>query len=204
MPARHLEFLVEEPSMEAFLGAWLPRHLPESVEFDVRVFQGKQDLLGKLEARLRGYSRWLPDSWRIVILIDRDGDDCFGLKADLEDKARRAGFATRRSRPDDWRVVTCLAIEELEAWYFGEWRAVVEAYPRISANIASQASYRSPDTIAGGTWEAFERIMQRSGYFGGGLEKVKAARDVGAFILAERNRSPSFQNLIRALASAIG
>lgn len=36
-----------------------------------------------------------------------------------------------------------------------------QAYPKVKANIPSQAKYRSPDAIKGGTWEAFERVMKR-------------------------------------------
>lgn len=48
MSATHLEVLVEEPSMEAFLGALLPRLLPADRSFVVHPFQGKTDLMGKL------------------------------------------------------------------------------------------------------------------------------------------------------------
>ncbi len=78
---RHLEFLVEEPSMEAFLRELLPRLLPENCSFEIHPFQGKKDLLEKLEGRLRGYSSWLPEHWRIVVVVDRDGDDCRQLNA---------------------------------------------------------------------------------------------------------------------------
>ena len=54
MTGSHLEFLIEEPSMEAFLSVLLPRLFPDST-FAFRVFQGKKDMLGKLEARLQGY-----------------------------------------------------------------------------------------------------------------------------------------------------
>ncbi len=57
MAATHLVLLVEEPSMEAFLRALLPRLLPQDRTFEVHPSQGKRDLLGKLEARLRGYFR---------------------------------------------------------------------------------------------------------------------------------------------------
>ncbi len=53
MSARHLELLVEELSMEAFLRELLPRILPADRTFDIRAFQGKPDLLGKLENRRR-------------------------------------------------------------------------------------------------------------------------------------------------------
>ena len=73
--ARRLEFLIEEPSMEAFLQELLPRVLPEGCEFEFRVFQGKQDLLRKLEKRLLGYRDWLPAECRLVVAVDRDNDD---------------------------------------------------------------------------------------------------------------------------------
>ena len=37
--AQRLEFLVEEPSMEAFLRELLPRLLPEGCAFEIRVFR---------------------------------------------------------------------------------------------------------------------------------------------------------------------
>jgi len=70
---------VEEESAEAALLTILPRLLPES-EFQIIRFQGKQDMLRNLPVRLRGYSSWLPESWSILVLVDRDNDDCKELK----------------------------------------------------------------------------------------------------------------------------
>ena len=72
--ARRLEFLVEEPSMEAFLQELLPRLLPAGCSFDIRVFQGKHDLMRRLESRLRGYRNRLSDEFRLVVMVDRDQD----------------------------------------------------------------------------------------------------------------------------------
>ncbi|MDX9724338.1 MAG: DUF4276 family protein [Myxococcota bacterium] len=94
----------------------------------------------------------------------------------------------------DWALglLPQLPIEELEAWYFGDWEAVRTAYPRVKANVAQQASYRFPDAIKGGTWEAFERILQRAGYFKTGLRKLEAAKAIAAHLEPTRNSSPSF------------
>ena len=189
--------------MEAFLRALLPRLLPQDRTFEVRVFQGKRDLLKKLESRLRAYSRWLPEDHRIVVMVDRDNDDCHELKAQLEEAAAHAGLLTRsRAVERPWQLVNRVAIEELEAWYFGDWQAVRAAYPRVSANISNKAAYRDPDLIAGGTWEALERILKRHGYFTTGLRKVEAARAVAAHIEPARNRSQSFGHLVGAIAEA--
>ncbi len=86
-----------------------------------------------------------------------------------------------------------LAIEELEAWFFGDWDAVRAAYPRVSKVIPNQANYRDPDAIKGGTWEAFERVLQRAEYFQTGLRKIEAARAVAGHWQPDSNRSRSFR-----------
>ena len=117
----HIEFLLEEPSTEEALKAILPKILSNNVTFDFLVFEGKDDLLNNLAVRLKGY-RWIPDDWRIMVLIDEDRRDCRELKAYLERAAHEAGFVTKSSAVpnEDFRVVNRLAIEELEAWFF--WR----------------------------------------------------------------------------------
>ncbi len=203
MTAQHFVLLVEEPSMEAFVRALLPRLLPANRGFEVHAFQGKSDLLGKLEKRLRAYARWLPDDWRLVVVVDRDDDDCRMLKRQLETLATRSGLRTRGSSGmTGWQLVNRIAIEELEAWYFGDWDAVKAAYPRVKQGIAQRQGFREPDAIAGGTWEAFERVMQRHGYFKSGLTKIEAARNIAAHLDPARNRSKSFQAFRSALAGA--
>ena len=195
MAVSHVELLVEEPSMEAALRVWLPRVLGD-LSFEVYPHQGKLDLLKRLPDRLRGYAEWLPDDYRIVVVVDRDDDDCQELKQRLEQVVNDAGLRSRsRSRADDqpYQVVNRLAIEELEAWYFGDWNAVRAAYPKVPATIPNQAKYRNPDAIAGGTWEAFERVLQRAGYFQAGLRKIEAARAVAEHWQPDANRSKSFR-----------
>jgi hypothetical protein len=194
MSVEHLEVLVEEPSMEAALRLMLPRLLGETT-FAIYTHQCKQDLLQRLPERLRGYSAWLPEGRRILVVVDRDNDDCYQLKALLEAMAVAAGLTTRSADLTNFQVVNRLAIEELEAWYFGDWEAVRAAYPRVPATIPRQARYRDPDAIAGGTWEAFESVVRRAGYFAGGLRKIEAAREIAAHMDPERNRSRSFQVL---------
>lgn len=203
MPTAHLELLVEEPSMEFFLRALLPRLLPHDRTFEVHPFQGKSDLLGKLESRLRGYAAWLPPDWRIVVVVDRDDQDCRVLKRLLESIARRAGLLTRaRSATAPWQLVNRIAIEELEAWYFGDWAAVCAAYPRASSNVPRRQGFRDSDAIVGGTWEAFERVMQSYGYFKGGLPKIEAARAIAACVDPARSSSRSFRTFSEVVVEA--
>ena len=199
MAARHFEFHVEEVSMEAFLRAWLPGFLPAGCTFGTYPYPGKDALLRRIGDRLRGYAAWMPAEYRIVVVLDRDADDCMELKSALERICGSAGLRSRRAAGGpDWQVVTRIAIEELEAWYFGDWPAVRAAYPRLSPH----PPHRDPDAIRGGTWEAFERILQRHGYFRQGLLKVRAATDIGRHIDPARNRSRSFAVFRDAIAEA--
>jgi hypothetical protein len=202
--AEHLEFLVEEPSMEAFLRELLPRLLGDRASFQVYASQGKHDLLKQLQARLQGYASWLPDTWRVVVVVDRDDDDCRLLKRRMEQVAARAGLRTRTVRTaQSWQVVNRIAIEELEAWYFGDWHAVRAEYARAPQTIPKKAAYRNPDVVHGGTWEAFERVLQRVGYFKGGLRKTEVARALGKRIDPSRNLSNSFAIFRDAVLEAV-
>jgi hypothetical protein len=201
MTVAHVEVLVEEPSAEAALRALLPRMLGEAT-FAVYQHSCKDELLQRLPERLRGYATWLPEDWRIVVLVDRDDDDCIELKRRLESIAHDAGLPTRAGG-DRIAVVNRLVIEELEAWYFGDWEAVRAAYPRVNRNTPAQARYRSPDEIKGGTWEAFERVLRAAGYFKSGLRKIEAARAVAAHMDPARNTSPSFGALRSALSEMV-
>lgn len=204
MAAAHVVFLVEERSMEAFLRALLPRVLPLDRSFEIHPFQCKPDLLLKIEARLRAYAKWLPSDWRIVVLVDRDDDDCRVLKRRLETIARRAGLITRHDVGGGaWQLVNRIAVEELEAWYFGDWEAVCAAYARTARTVPQRSGYREPDAIAGGTWEAFERVMRKCGYFQAGLQKIEAARAIGGHIDPQRSTSASFRALMAAVSEAV-
>jgi hypothetical protein len=198
-----LEIFVEEPSMEAALRSMLPRWLG-AIDFEIYTHEGKDDLLAKLPARLRAYSHFLPDTWRVIVLIDRDDSDCRLLKRQLESYALAAGLVTRSSSTNGkYNVANRIAIEELEAWYFGDWQAVTTAYPKIDTNWPDKAGYRNSDGILGGTWEAFERVAQKAGYFKGGLRKVDAASRLGALLNAKDNVSPSFQAFYQVIEELV-
>jgi len=199
---RHVEFLVEEPSMEAFLRGLLTRLLPQACTFQIHSFQGKHDLLKNLENRLRGYRSWMPSDWRIVVVVDLDDEDCQQLKSRMEQIAVGVGLQTRSQSPSGWQIVNRIAIEELEAWYFGDWDAVLAAYPEVSPHVPRQQRYRNPDQIRN-AWEVFERLLQRHGYFTGGLPKLEVARTLGQYVDPHRCRSQSSICLRNAILEVI-
>lgn len=200
----HLEIFVEEESAEAALRYLLPKILaPAIITFEIYRYQGKMDLLTQLPKRLRAYHHWLPEDWRVVVLLDRDQEDCRELKQKLEDIAQTAGLTTR-SHPaasGDFQVINRIAIEELEACFFGDVEALAQAYARISPTLAKRARFRDPDNIAGGTWEALERLLRVD--YPGGLPKTEVARTIAEYMEPARNRSRSFQVFRQALIALL-
>ena len=206
MSVQHIEVIVEEASAEAALQSLLPTLLGET-SFSIHAYLGKSELLRRLPDRLRGYGlrrktdTWFRDHCRIVVMVDRDDDDCAKLKKDLEKFANDAGLLSRsRANGKPYVIVTRIAVEELEAWFFGDWQAVVAGYPKVDPHVASQAKFRACDEIKGGTWEALERVLQKSGYFMSGIRKIEFARTIAANMIASRNTSPSFQHFAAAIA----
>lgn len=189
----HLEILVEERSIAAFLDVLLPKVLTR-LTWKVHEHGSKRELLSRLPQRLRGYRGWLASGTRVLVLVDRDADDCQALKGRVNAAATEAGLTPRSpSERDAYDFAARIVVEELEAWYFGDWEAVRAAYPKVGATVPAQEPYRDPDGIRGGTWEAFERVLQQAGYFSSGLRKIEAARTIADHFVPARNRSGSFR-----------
>jgi hypothetical protein len=197
----HIEFFLEEESCAEALKLLAPKIIGNLATFDMHVFQGKSDLLTSLPQRLHGYARWLPADRRIVVLVDRDNDDCLRLKENLEDIARNARLVTRSSckNKGQFHVLNRIAIEELEAWFFGDVEALATAYPRVPRTLAQKRGFRDSDAIAGGTWEALERVLRNAGYYSTGMPKIEVARNVSVHMVPDRNRSGSFRAFRDAL-----
>jgi hypothetical protein len=195
----HIVFLVEELSAEAALYNLVPKILSSNiVSFEIHPYQCKTDLLSKLPERMRGYAKWLPKDWRIVVLVDEDRSNCNSIKEIMEKAARDAGLITQTMTDNAssyirFQVMNRIAVEELEAWFFGDVSALNQAYPKVPQTLGGRSRYHNPDTIEGGTWEALERELKRGGYFPGGLRKIEVAKTISAYMEPDRNSSKSFQ-----------
>ncbi len=203
--SRSIDFIVEEPSAEVALEGLLPGLLPDGVSWRIINMQCKSKLLALLPQRLAGYSNMLKAGMdkRVVILIDRDDEDCKKLKKQLEKIAKDAGLATKKHPlKGRWQVVTRIACEELEAWFLGDPEAICQAYPKIPAGYITGQKYRAPDEIKGGTWEAAEHLLQKHGYFKGGLGKISFAQTVSPLLDESRSHSPSFKAFCVAARAA--
>jgi len=158
----HLEILLEERSAEETLNVLLPRLLDPGTSWELHAFEGKRDLLAKVTGRLRGYAKWIRDAnTKIVVLVDEDRQDCHKLKSALEMAAGTAGLETKTSAAGGpFFVLNRLAVEELEAWFFGDSQALRAAYPRIPQHIDQKAFCRHPDSITGGTWNVSRKFSK--------------------------------------------
>lgn len=197
MKVERVEIFVEEASMEAALRVLVPKIV--DLDFEVYPHDSKPELLARLPTRLAGYAAWMPASWRILVIVDRDADDCVALRQQLDAISVRAGLRPDAKPGHTRQVVNRIAIEELEAWFFGDWDAVRAAYPRVPATVPAKQAYRDPDDVRGGTWEALERELRAAGYFRAGLQKIKLAREIAQHMEPDRNRSTSFRRFRDAL-----
>lgn len=191
----NIEFLLEEPSAQAALDSFLPKLIRPPHTFTTHSFHGKSDLLKNLPNRLKGYAaRFKKDKqtkdWRIIVLIDSSGADCRLLKRRIVEAAEDAGISER--------VTARIVVEELEAWYFGDFNAIRSVYPYILRNLLYRKKYRVPDAIPGGTWKALDRLLKDSGY-AKGLRKLADAEAIGRRLDPDRNLSPSFRVFVSAI-----
>lgn len=202
----HFEFFLEEPSAEAALTILIPKIVGADIPFRLHVFQGKKQLLDRLGNRLRAYARWVPADWRLIVLIDEDRQNCHDLKHELEDICTDAGLTTKsEAKPHEpFQILNRIAVEELEAWFFGDVQAICAAYPGVPETLGNRARFRIPDAIGGGTWEALEEVLQKAGYHQGGLAKIAAARNIASQMDPLRNISASFRVFRDGLLAALG
>jgi hypothetical protein len=198
-----LHILVEGPSERAFLEPWAARLL-HGHPVRVHPHQGKgklptdmtarpepkrRGLLDQLPATLRGFAKSLdPKKDGVVVLVDADEDDAQNLASRIQRLATACCGAVR--------VSVTLAIEETEAFYLGDLRALERAFP--DADLRRARAY-VPDSIVA-TWELFGEIVHD-----GGGNKVAWAEAMGKVVTVQpgRNRSPSFNDLLRALLALL-
>lgn len=197
----HLELLVEEESAKDALDLIVPTIT--GLTPLIRALQGKDNLLRQLPSRLRGYAN-MPAAYpfALMVLVDRDHDDCHDLKAQIEAVAHAAGLMTKTAGgAGRFQMVTRIVVEELEAWYLGDFEAIHAAYPKIAPSLATSAKYRDPDAVMGGAYEALHHLLTTHGYRVQG--KRELARTIAPHMQPSRNRSHSFQVFVAGLRALL-
>jgi hypothetical protein len=197
----HLEILLEEPSMETVINSILNQIVVDKLKntWQTHPYMGKQNLLKKLPALLRGYSSWLPityPDYYIVIIVDQDQNDCLELKQRILNYANIAGIAQR--------TVIRIAVAELEAWFLGDIEALEIAFPKLKRlKLGSKATYRQPDQRAFPS-EDLERELVTAGY--NGYSKLSGSQKICQCLnLSEHhNKSKSFHVTLSRMKTLIG
>lgn len=203
------EVITEEDSMIAALMPLLPRIVGTDHQIKYRSYGGCRKLLKVLPERMRAYQKRYKNTYedfRIIVIIDKDQKKCSDLKNQLERIALDAGLSTKTSPDKDGNfvVVNRIAIEELEAWFFGDIPALVAAYPKIPESLGTKSAYRDPDSISGGTWETLHHILKNEGYYyGDRLPKIEVASKIAQHMDPDRNRSPSFQSFVEGVRACL-
>ncbi len=203
----HIEIQVEEPSAEAALKHLVPTIVGDRATSRIINYGSKSQLLKRLPDRLKAYGARIRggEDLKLLVLVDRDADDCSTLKDRLERMAADAGLKTRSAPDHDgtFAVVNRLAIEELEAWFIGDGDAVRAAFPGVRP-FEARAPFRDPDQVRGGTWEALHRLLKGYGHYRSDYPKIEAARRIAPHMSVTGNRSASFRAFRSGFEALLG
>jgi Domain of unknown function (DUF4276) len=201
----HLEFLVEDSSGGLLLEVLLPRILGPQDDphtWRLHTYKGigripknltannnasKRILLDQLPRLLQGYGK-TPDVDVVVVVLDLDREDESGFRKDLEQLAQKTAARSK--------TLFGIAIEEIEAWYFGDQPALFGAFPKAKQAVVS--AYIQ-DSVCG-TWERLadaiypggSNALKKSTWPAAGVAKHEWVLRIGPLMEVGRNTSPSF------------
>jgi hypothetical protein len=151
-----------------------------------------QTLLHNLPAKLRAYGEEGRPDVAVVVLVDLDDRlDCTIFKNALVDLLYHCG--------DKPKALFRIAIEELEAWFFGDQQSIRNAYPKVRQTVLD--GYVQDSQC--GTWEKLAEAIYPGGLAVLGqhgkrsvriLEQKRIwAKEICPQMDVENNHSPSFQ-----------
>lgn len=200
-----IEFLLEEQSAEEALKHLLPRLIGQRAQWKLINLGSKYKLLKALPQRLTAYRQRINqgEDLRVVVLVDRDADDCAVLKRQLEDAASGAWLATKSAPDADGRffVVNRIVIEELESWFIGDPEALRSAFTSLPNIDARKGIFRNPDN--GGSWEALHHFLKKHGIYKSSYPKIDAARRIAPKLNLQNNHSRSFRVFVQGLEALL-
>ena len=151
-----------------------------------------QTLLHNLPSKLRAYGEEGQNDVVVVVLVDLDNrPDCLAFKSDL---ASFLNYCEKKPKS-----LFRIAIEELEAWFFGDQLSIKKAYPKARQQILDEYAQDSQC----GTWEKLAEAIYPGGLNALGkhekrsiriLEQKKTwAKEICPLMDVENNKSASFQ-----------
>ncbi len=152
-----------------------------------------QTLLHNLPAKLRAYGEERRDDVVVVVLVDLDDrKDCMAFKSELTELLR---YCDKKPK-----TLFRIAIEELEAWFFGDPPALKKVYPKIRQSILD--GYVQDSQC--GTWEKLADAIYPGGLIALGQhyskrsvrtleQKMVWTKEICPHMDVENNQSPSFR-----------
>ncbi len=201
----HIEILVEDSSGATLLEVLLPQLLGvqgDSNTWRVHAYKGigkipqgigkkvdpaKRILLDQLPKLLRGYGK-TPGIDAVVVVLDTDKRDCVAFLAEL-----KAVLDDKTVVPD---TMFRLAIEEVEAWYFGDREALLAAYPRVRQDVMRSYVQDSVcdtwELLADAVYPGGSSAIKKAGWPLPGQVKHEWAKKIAPLMEPDRNVSPSF------------
>ncbi len=161
--------------MKQVLDIILPQILSKDTSFITIPHQGCGDLRRPVENKLNS---WRGDDTRFVIVHDQDNKDCRLLKQELD----------AICGPYKREVLIRIACQELEAWYFGDLKAVSAAYGKNLSHLANKKKYRTPDDIRDPK-ELLRRLIPEH-------QQIPGAKRIASYMDLASNNSKSFNAFI--------
>ena len=205
----HFEILVEDQSGKKMLDEIVPSIIGEAHTFRVLPYKGigkipkgmkpgsdasKRILLDQLPRLVQGHGKTFAGygpNYRaaVVVICDLDRKCLHDFRKELLDLLNAC-----HPRPE---TRFCLAIEEGEAWLFGDRNAILAAYPTAKARVLDGYGQ---DSICG-TWERLadaihpggSAVLTAAGWQAAGAAKSEWATRIPPHMDVEQNASPSFQ-----------
>ena len=200
----HIEFLVEDRSGALLLQEVLPKILGcqgEPHYWRLHSYKGigripkgltkggdpaNRILLDQMPRILKGYSQ-TPGIDAVVVVLDVDRRNCGEFLTELRDIATNCGLPDTMFR---------LAIEEMEAWYFGDPTALKAAYPKAKADVLGKYSQDSVcdtwETLADAIYPGGSAAIKTIGWPLPGQVKCEWATKIAPLMNVDFNDSPSF------------
>jgi hypothetical protein len=201
----HIEVLVEDSSGAKLIELLLPKIIGPQGEphsWRIKLYKGigripagltskadpaKRILLDQLPRLLSGYGKtpWVDV---VVVVCDSDKRDCRDFLTELNAVLQKCSPAPN--------TLFRLAIEEMEAWFLGDRKALLNAYPRAKIDVLNRYTQ---DSVCG-TWELLAEAVhpgglkeiKKSGFWLSGQLKHDWAENIGPAMDVEDNQSPSF------------
>jgi Domain of unknown function (DUF4276) len=212
----HIEFLVEDSSGKCLLEILVAKVLAQQGDqhsWRIIGYKGvgrlprdlagnpnpkNKALLNNLPRLVKGYGN-TPGIDAIVFVLDSDRAECRILLQEILN-------AIDKCEPKPQNTLVRLAIEEIEAWYFGDRDALLTAYPKGKVNNLNEYLQ---DSICD-TWERLADAI-----YPGGMNAIKKhninpgdlkhewARTIGPLMDVDANTSPSFNKFRTGLIRLI-